>query len=102
MEVYPRPDGTVYVCGIGGSDYVPKEQLKDAAFLETCSANPSRVEAAMASFRDMASQYNEVELDKSQACMRPCPPDALPYMGEISVCEGAFVNAGHNCWYVCL
>ena len=29
---------------------------------------------------------------------RPCPPDALPYMGQISEYNGAYINAGHNCW----
>lgn len=33
-----------------------------------------------------------------QACMRPCPPDALPYMGVIPGYNGAYINAGHNCW----
>lgn len=30
--------------------------------------------------------------------MRPCPPDALPYMGTIPGYNGAYINAGHNCW----
>jgi glycine/D-amino acid oxidase-like deaminating enzyme len=102
VEVYPRPDGTIYICGIGGSDYVPREDLKEGAFRETCEANPTRVEAAMASFRSMSSSYEkEGELDRSQACMRPCPRDAMPYMGAIPTYEGAYINAGHNCWYVC-
>ena len=29
---------------------------------------------------------------------RPCPPDARPYMGQIAVYKGAYINAGHNCW----
>jgi glycine/D-amino acid oxidase-like deaminating enzyme len=59
-----------------------------------------RVEAATRSFRDMATSYQAIELAKQQACMRPCPPDALPYMGELEGCDGAYINAGHNCWYV--
>lgn len=101
VEVYPRPDGTIYICGIGGSDYIQKDALKEGAFLTDCNANQARVEAAMASFQDMSSVYQKWgELDHSQACMRPCPPDAMPYMGAISGCEGAYINAGHNCWYV--
>jgi glycine/D-amino acid oxidase-like deaminating enzyme len=30
--------------------------------------------------------------------MRPCPPDAKPYMGKVSGWSGAYINAGHNCW----
>ena len=99
LECYPRPDGTLYICGIGGSDYIPTDDLKQGAFLTDCDANEARVQAAMASFRDMSSVYERSgELDRSQACMRPCPPDALPYMGVLPGCEGAYINAGHNCW----
>eukprot|EP00543_Licmophora_paradoxa_P008142 CAMPEP_0202454386 /NCGR_PEP_ID=MMETSP1360-20130828/12139_1 /ASSEMBLY_ACC=CAM_ASM_000848 /TAXON_ID=515479 /ORGANISM="Licmophora paradoxa, Strain CCMP2313" /LENGTH=414 /DNA_ID=CAMNT_0049073691 /DNA_START=111 /DNA_END=1355 /DNA_ORIENTATION=+ len=99
LEVYPRPDGTIYLCGIGGSDYVPKSMLKDGAFREECDANKSRVRAASESFQEMSSVYKKTgELDRTQACMRPCPPDARPYMGCVPGFEGAFINAGHNCW----
>ena len=104
MEVYPRPDGTIYICGIGGSDYITKEQLKQGAFRDTCEANPTRAQAAVNAFTSMASSYEQPngELDRTQACMRPCPPDAMPYMGRIPGYEGAYINAGHNCWCVWL
>eukprot|EP00566_Odontella_aurita_P009949 CAMPEP_0113599280 /NCGR_PEP_ID=MMETSP0015_2-20120614/42054_1 /TAXON_ID=2838 /ORGANISM="Odontella" /LENGTH=424 /DNA_ID=CAMNT_0000507389 /DNA_START=183 /DNA_END=1457 /DNA_ORIENTATION=- /assembly_acc=CAM_ASM_000160 len=99
LEVYPRPDGTIYICGIGGSDYISKEDLKSGAFREVCEAKEARVAAASDSFREMSSTYSEKgELDKVQACMRPCPPDAMPYMGAVAGFEGAYINAGHNCW----
>ena len=102
MEVYPRPDGTIYICGIGGSDYISTDELKKGAFRgASCQPNVVRVEAAMASFQEMSSIYKETgELDRAQACMRPCPPDAMPYMGSVPGYQGAFINAGHNCWYV--
>lgn len=99
LEVYPRPDGTIYLCGIGGSDYITKEELKEGAYREVCEANDSRVQAASDSFREMSAQYKATgELDRVQACMRPCPPDAKPYMGKIPGYNGAYINAGHNCW----
>lgn len=98
VEVYPRPDGTIYLCGIGGSDYIETNELKSGAFLRDCLPKPDRVTAAMASFRQMSAKYNTADLAVSQACMRPCPPDALPYMGSIEGCTGAYINAGHNCW----
>ena len=99
MEVYPRPDGTIYICGIGGSDYITKDELKDGAYRETISANEARVQAASNSFKELSTIYkNTGELDRSQACMRPCPPDALPYMGHIPNYTNAYINAGHNCW----
>ena len=99
VEVYPRPDGTIYICGIGGSDYITTQELKQGAYREVIEANDSRVKAASDSFRELSSLYREKgELDRTQACMRPCPPDALPYMGAIPSYTNAFVNAGHNCW----
>jgi glycine/D-amino acid oxidase-like deaminating enzyme len=98
LEVYPRPDYTIYICGIGGSDYIDTEQLKAGAFRDECLAKASRVEAAVAAFTKMSSSYRNKNdaLDRVQACMQPCPPDALPYMGSIPGYNGAFLNAGHN------
>ena len=127
--MYPRPDGTIYICGIGGSDYISTEDLKAGAFLEECNAKDARAEAAKNSFQQMSSIYRtDGELERVQACMRPCPPgtsmdrmcdlvfdlceashffllifsaaflDAKPYMGPIPGYEGAYINAGHNCW----
>ena len=59
MEVYPRPDGTIYICGIGGSDYVTKEELKAGAFNEKCTANEGRALAAKQSFQEMSSSYKQ-------------------------------------------
>jgi len=99
LEVYPRPDNTIYLCGIGGSDYITTEELKLGAYREECNAKESRVEAATNAFKEMSKTYRQGgELDRAQACMRPCPPDAKPYMGKIPGYEGAYINAGHNCW----
>lgn len=99
LEVYPRPDGTIYICGIGGSDYISKDELKAGAYRELCDAKESRVDAASKSFREMSASYKrDGELYRVQACMRPCPPDALPYMGAVPEYDGAYINAGHNCW----
>jgi len=99
VEVYPRPNGEIYICGIGGSDYISTADLKAGAFRGECLANEVRVEAAKKSFQEMSVVYKkEGELATSQACMRPCPPDAMPYMGKVPGFEGAYINAGHNCW----
>ena len=99
LEVYPRPDGTVYICGIGGSDYITTSELKDSAFLSDCPPKDDRVDAASSAFQMMSDTYaTEGELSHAQACMRPCPPDAKPYMGKIPGYRGAYINAGHNCW----
>jgi len=41
LELYPRPDGELYICGIGGSDYV--RDGGDCASADLTLADPKRV-----------------------------------------------------------
>mmetsp|Transcript_36646 Transcript_36646/g.90167 ORF Transcript_36646/g.90167 Transcript_36646/m.90167 type:complete len:395 (+) Transcript_36646:78-1262(+) len=96
LEVYPRPDGDIYVCGLGGSDYLDNDRIKKTAPKDV-DPNMERVKAAQSSFSALSSlgQGHEVH---AQACMRPCAPDALPILGQIDKCSNAYIAAGHNCW----
>merc|ERR1719171_440153 len=98
LEVYPRSTGEVYLCGIGGSEYVDGERLR-AGELQPgeVHADPKRVKAATDSFSTMSKRLGG-EPATVQACMRPCPPDALPYMGRVPSLRNAYMSAGHNCW----
>ena len=96
LEVYPRPNGEVYMCGIGGSKYLEKADIVSLA-PEDVASDPKRVAAAKASFSALSS-LGAPEVARHQACMRPCPPDGLPYMGALPATENAFIAAGHNCW----
>ena len=99
LEVYPRSSGEVYLCGVGGSEYVTAEQLVAGKYPPgEVFADPARVKAAADSFSLMSKRLGKCTPDASQACMRPCPPDALPLMGKVPTVEGAYISAGHNCW----
>mmetsp|Transcript_21180 Transcript_21180/g.41207 ORF Transcript_21180/g.41207 Transcript_21180/m.41207 type:complete len:433 (-) Transcript_21180:807-2105(-) len=96
LEVYPRASNEVYMCGIGGSKYLNNDDLK-AISPEEITADPARVKAAESSFGAMA-KFAARSSDQQQACMRPCPPDAMPYLGQIPGTDNAYMAAGHNCW----
>ena len=97
-QVYPRTSGEVYLCGLGGSEYVSDEELRAGKYPPgEVHADPARVAAASASFSTMSKRLGG-EPTASQACMRPCPPDAMPYMGRVPGVENAYISAGHNCW----
>jgi len=99
LEVYPRNSGEVYLCGIGGSEYVNDERLRAGEFPPgEVHPDPARVEAATASFGALSRSLGGGPPSVTQACMRPCPPDALPYMGRIPHLRNAYISAGHNCW----
>jgi glycine/D-amino acid oxidase-like deaminating enzyme len=100
LELYPRPNGDVYICGCGGSDYVSGDRFRaggDCSSPELIQADPARVAAAQASFKKMSSIGDRTP-DVTQACMRPCPSDGLPCMGSVAGIQGAYISAGHNCW----
>ena len=100
LEVYPRKD-EVYLCGCGGSDYIEGDRLReggDCEKAEDIKANEKRVKAATMSFEELTDVAKGKEADVIQACMRPCPPDALPLIGKISSVRHLYIAAGHNCW----
>ncbi|QDZ25895.1 FAD-dependent oxidoreductase [Chloropicon primus] len=104
LELYPRSNGDLYACGIGGSDYVEdRNRLAEGGDCGTPSsvrADMSRVAAATESAGKLSSLLKEAP-EHVGACMRPCPPDALPFMGKIDGCCNAFLSSGHNCWGIC-
>lgn len=98
LEVYPRASGEVYLCGIGGSEYIDARMLRAGKVLPgEVFADPARVEAATQSFSLMSRRLGG-KPETVQACMRPCLPDARPMMGKVGHVRGAYISAGHNCW----
>ena len=90
-ELFPRPDGTVYLCGLSGQDPLPV----DPSVVKT---NP----AATARLREMAAAISphlvDAEIIAAQACHRPVTRDGLPLLGAIAGIEGAYVATGHSVW----
>jgi glycine/D-amino acid oxidase-like deaminating enzyme len=100
LELYPRVDDELYICGCGGSDHVRGNRLRPGGDCDASSkikADEKRVEAAVTCLSNMSS-IGDRKPDIQQACMRPCLTDALPAMGKIPSCSGAYVSCGHNCW----
>lgn len=103
LEVYPRSNGEVYLCGIGGSIYVDEARLLpggDCDRSDKIVEDPSRVAAAMRSFGGMSNSIGGGDKKPvlTQACMRPCAPDALPILGAVDGVRGAYMATAHNCW----
>ena len=90
-EVFPRPDGEVYVCGVPEHDDLPED--------------PSRVQpgdGSAALLRDLAGDLatglGGLTPTTVQACYRPIYPDGLPRMGAVPGMQGLYLGTGHNCW----
>jgi glycine/D-amino acid oxidase-like deaminating enzyme len=71
---------SLLIGSVGGSEYVTPERLRAGEFPPgEVHPDPHRVEAATKSFSLMSKKLGGSP-DTTQACMRPCPPDAMPLM----------------------
>jgi glycine/D-amino acid oxidase-like deaminating enzyme len=90
-EVFPRPDGTTYVCAISSRARPPadpREVAPDADASERLHAMCCRLSPVLANAKVLARQ----------ACFRPVTEDGLPLIGAIAGVAGAYVATGHSVW----
>lgn len=90
-EIFPRPDGEVYVCGMADPAPVPDSpdavSVSDAACAVLARA-AGRVSTVLAAAR----------ITGRQACYRPVTDDGFPLIGAVPGATGAFVATGHGPW----
>ena len=90
-EVFPRPDGTTYVCGLSSEAPLPV----DPAAVVPDEGGAARLRAMTAQF---APALGGAEVLAEQACYRPVAEDGLPLIGAVPGAEGAYVATGHSVW----
>jgi glycine/D-amino acid oxidase-like deaminating enzyme len=90
-EVYPRPDGTTYVCGLSSQAALPA----DPAQVAPDDGAHERLRAITAEF---APTLGRAEVLAAQACYRPVTRDGLPLIGVVPGVAGAYVATGHSVW----
>ena len=90
-EVFPRADGTTYVCGISTETSLPIDPglvVPDEGAIDRLKALCNRMSPILARAPILASQ----------ACFRPVTADGLPLIGAIPGARGAYVATGHSVW----
>ena len=90
-EVFPRPDGTIYVCGLSSEAPLPA----DPAEVTSDAGAQARLRAMIRAF---APALAEAEIIAAQACYRPVTRDGLPLIGRVPTVEGLYVATGHSVW----
>ncbi|XP_065876331.1 D-amino-acid oxidase [Euphorbia lathyris] len=92
-EVYPRPTGEVYVCGMSSEMEVPDDP-------EEIKGDPESIRTLKRVAKSVSSHLAEGEarVKAEQACFLPCTDDGVPVIGEIPGVKGCYVGTGHNCW----
>jgi glycine/D-amino acid oxidase-like deaminating enzyme len=90
-ELFPRPDGTTYVCGISSESPLPVDPaavVPDPDAIERLQRICNRVSPVLAS----------ANIRARQACYRPITRDGLPLIGRVPGIEGAYIATGHSVW----
>jgi glycine/D-amino acid oxidase-like deaminating enzyme len=90
-ELFPRPDGTTYVCAISSEAPLPIDPVEVAP-------DPGAIERLEAMCADLSPVLAQSKIVARQACYRPVTRDGLPLIGRVSGVAGAYVATGHSVW----
>ena len=90
-ELFPRADGTTWVCAISTLEPVPV----DPAEVVPDEGAHARIEALC---RKISPALAAAPIKTRQACFRPVLADGLPLIGAVPGIDGAYVATGHSVW----
>ena len=90
-EVFPRPDGTTYVCAISSDSPLPVDPAAVAP-------DPGAIDRLTAISAGISPVLAGAKLLTAQACFRPVTGDGLPLIGAVPGVRGAYVATGHSVW----
>lgn len=90
-EIFPRADGTTYVCAISSEAPLPLDPAEVAP-------DPGAIERLTAMCGQMAPALGDARILAQQACFRPVTEDGLPLIGAVPGLGGAYVATGHSVW----
>ncbi|KAI0501327.1 hypothetical protein KFK09_016271 [Dendrobium nobile] len=92
-EVYPRPSGEVYICGLS-KEAPPPDNPEDIVGEPESIAMLHQIAGRVSSHL----KAGVAETVAEQACFLPCTVDSLPVIGEIPGAKNCYVATGHSCW----
>ena len=90
-EVFPRSDGTTYVCAISSESPLPVDPAE-------VGADAGAIDRLERMCREMSPALAAAKILARQACYRPVTRDGLPLIGRVPDVEGAYVATGHSVW----
>ena len=90
-ELFPRTDGTTYVCAISSESSLPIDPAE-------VSPDPGALERLQRMCGELSPALTSARILARQACYRPITQDGLPLIGRVPGVEGAYVATGHSVW----
>ena len=96
-EIYPRPDGTVYMCGDHTDPLRPRPLPTRAADV---TPSPHAVKNQTERLKWLGGRgFDDVQVEVEQACFRPESRRGKPVIGELA--KGVYIASGHSVWGIC-
>jgi glycine/D-amino acid oxidase-like deaminating enzyme len=90
-ELFPRTDGTTYVCAISSESPLPIDPAE-------VSPDPGAIERLQRMCSELSPTLASAKILAQQACYRPVTRDRLPLIGRVPSAEGAYIATGHSVW----
>jgi glycine/D-amino acid oxidase-like deaminating enzyme len=90
-ELFPRTDGTTYVCAISSESPLPIDPAD-------VSPDPEAIERLQRMCSELSPTLASAKILAQQACYRPVTRDGLPLIGRVPGVEGAYIATGHSVW----
>ncbi|MCB1490123.1 MAG: FAD-binding oxidoreductase [Bauldia sp.] len=91
-EVFPRSNGTTYVCGVSAHDSPLPVDPADV------TPDPGSIERLEAICAALSPALDPTRIIARQSCFRPVTQDGLPLIGAIPGVGNAYVATGHSVW----
>jgi glycine/D-amino acid oxidase-like deaminating enzyme len=92
-ELFPRPDGTTWVCAVSSESPLPVDPAEVAP-------DPGAIERLETMCRQLSPVLAGAPILARQACYRPVTRDGLPLIGRVPGLANAYVATGHSVWGV--
>jgi glycine/D-amino acid oxidase-like deaminating enzyme len=90
-ELFPRADGTTYVCAVSSESPLPVDPAAVAP-------DPGALERLHAMCGQLSPALARAKVLVGQACFRPVTEDGLPLIGAVPGIAGAYLATGHSVW----
>jgi len=90
-EVFPRADGTTYVCAISSEGPLPLDPGQ-------VGPDPGAIERLEEICRQLSPVLVSAPIVARQACFRPVTEDGLPLIGPVPGLNHVYVATGHSVW----
>ncbi|KAJ1833122.1 hypothetical protein LPJ63_003012 [Coemansia sp. RSA 2711] len=93
IEIYPRPDGSVFICGEALDDpEMPPHNPFEPVYSKRATGRLKQI------VNDVSSALSFDMIQYGLACHLPVHAKGIPVISKVPSSKGLYIAAGHGCW----